>query len=73
MGLDLILRCVWTINISLADWKFVHKQYIITGTAVLEAFRYALIAPQTYSFRHQNDVLLELGTQYVRFKITNCD
>lgn len=39
MGLDLVLRCVWTINISMADWSFTHKQYIITGTAILEAFR----------------------------------
>ncbi|XP_063673709.1 xenotropic and polytropic retrovirus receptor 1 homolog [Bolinopsis microptera] len=42
MGLDLVLRCVWTINISLADWKFVHKQYVITGTALLEALRRAV-------------------------------
>ena len=35
-----MLRCVWTINISLADWKFVNKQYVITGTAILEALRY---------------------------------
>lgn len=42
MGLDLILRCVWTINISLADWSFLHKQYVVTVTAILEALRRAI-------------------------------
>jgi len=42
IGLDLILRCVWTINISLTDWDFVHKQIIVTITAVLEVIRRAI-------------------------------
>ena len=39
MGFDLVMRCVWTINISLADWNFADKQIIVTVTAILEVFR----------------------------------
>lgn len=40
--MDLLLRCVWTINISLTDWNFVDKQIVVTITAVLEVIRWVI-------------------------------